>query len=98
MEDKVLCKTPSPNKKPTRIARWKYDAVRRCILKSIDESDAGLLFKELPDRVANHLSADERARLGSIAWYTTTVKLDMEVAGEIQRSPGKGPQKLTRKD
>ncbi len=31
--DKVVCETPTPGKQPTRIDRWKYDAVRRAILK-----------------------------------------------------------------
>lgn len=97
MEDKVLCKTPTEGARPTRITRWKYDAVRRAILDSLDEQPDGILFKELPALVAEHLSKTEITRLGSIAWYTTTVKLDMEVRGELRRSAGKGPQRLKRK-
>ena len=39
---------------------------------------------------------DERAALGNVMWYTTTVKLEMEVAGEIRRVDGVTPQRLVR--
>jgi len=31
---------------------------------------------------------------GSISWYVTTVKLDMEARGEIERVPDSNPQQL----
>jgi hypothetical protein len=36
---------------------------------------------------------------GSISWYATMVKLDLEARGEIERIPGSSPQRirLTRK-
>jgi hypothetical protein len=34
---------------------------------------------------------------GSIPWYVTTVKLDLEARGVIERVPGPGEQKLTLK-
>ena len=34
---------------------------------------------------------------GSIPWYVTTVKLDLEARGEIERIPGSKEQKLTLK-
>jgi len=36
------------------------------------------------------------ARLGSVGWHTTTVKLNMEVKGELQRLSGVNPQRLIR--
>jgi hypothetical protein len=44
--------------------------------------------------VAEHLPEDELDQLGSVSWYTTTVKLDLEVKGEIERIPGSSPQRL----
>jgi len=46
--------------------------------------------------VEERLAADERANLGSTGWYTTTVKLDLEAKGEIERVPGSTPQRLRR--
>jgi hypothetical protein len=94
---RVLCLTPTPGKQGTRIDKWKYDVVRRAILKSVPRNGSGTLFKELPDTVKQSLSPDELARLGSVSWYTTTVKLDMEVKGEIYRVPGVSPQHLLRR-
>ncbi len=31
-----------------------------------------------------------------VAWYTVTVKLDLEARGLIKRLPGSGPQRLVR--
>jgi hypothetical protein len=95
-EEKVTCQTPTPGKKPTRIAKWKYDLVRAAILASIPE--AGIEFKRLPQLVEGQLTSEELKSLGSTAWYTTTVKLDMEVKGEIERVPGSNPQLLRRPD
>lgn len=95
--DKVSCQTPTPGKKPTRILAWKYDLVRDAILKVLPYEEPGVLFmKELPDLVDNQLNESDRGRLGSVGWYTTTVKLDMEVKGEIMRVAGSKPQRLIR--
>lgn len=95
--ERVVCQTPTPGKKPTRIDRWKYQAVRRAVLEALPgPGGEGLEFNRLADRVGELLDADERRRLGSVPWYTTTVKLDLEVQGEIERVPGAGPQRLRR--
>lgn len=93
-EDKVICETPTPNKKPTRIQKWKYDALKRAILQATPKSSEGILFKDLAKEVESHLSAEEKTNLGSINWYTTCVKLDLEVKGLIKRIPKSSPQKL----
>jgi hypothetical protein len=56
----------------------------------------GLRFRELPARVARRIPAAQRRALGSISWYVTTVKLELEVRGEIRRLPGVSPQALVR--
>ena len=95
--DKVLCQTPTPGKQPTRIDRWKYEAVCRAILATLDAHAEGIPFKDLRTHVAQRLSEREKTELGSIGWYTTTVKLDLEVKGIIARVPGSKPQKLVRR-
>lgn len=93
-EERILCQTPSPGKQPTRIVKWKYDLVHKAILKSVPGKGEGLLFKELPRKVEHNLARKDRQRLGSIGWYTTVVKLDMEVKKELKRVPGAKPQHL----
>lgn len=94
---KVLCETPTPDKSAKRIDRWKYDVVRKAILATLPRRGAGVLFADLPSLVQQQLSPDERKRLGSVDWYTTTVKLALEVKGEIHRVKGAVPQRLLRK-
>jgi Family of unknown function (DUF6958) len=36
------------------------------------------------------------ATLGSVGWYTTSVNLDLEARGLIERVPGAQPQRLRR--
>lgn len=95
-EDKVLCETPTPGKKPTRIDRWKYDAVRSAILSNLPVDEPGVEFNKLPKLVKAQLSQNDLDRLGSVSWYTTTVKLDLEVKGEIERIPNSKPQRLRK--
>ena len=93
-EDKVTCETPTPGKKPTRIAKWKYDLIRTAILAVVPSDDQGVEFRVLPKLVEGQISADDLKRLGSVSWYTTTVKLDMEGKGVIERVPASNPQRL----
>ena len=95
--DSVECRTPTPGKKPKRIARWKFDAVRRAILAVLPRRGKGVLFTDLTGLVMEKLSAEERAQLGVPMWYVTTVKLELEVRGEIHRVQGESPQRLLRR-
>jgi hypothetical protein len=92
--EKVVVETPTPGKQPTRIDRWKYDLVRFAILSVMPSDKYGMEFNDLPQMVEAQLSEDDLKRLGSVSWYTTTVKLDMEVKGEIERIPASKPQRL----
>lgn len=46
---------------------------------------------KLPHLLAAALTPERRANLGSVGWYATTVKLALEVRGEIRRVPGASP-------
>jgi hypothetical protein len=93
-DEKVLVETPTPGKQPTRIDKLKYDLVRAAILAVVPADEHGVEFNALPQLVEEYLSPDELKNLGSVSWYTTTVKLDMEVKGEIERIPDSKPQRL----
>ncbi len=93
--DKTLCETPTVGKKPTRIDTWKYDLVAAAILDILPPSSPGIPFKELPALVGEKLGA-ESTKVGSMAWYTTTVKLDLEVKGKIKQVEGLKPQHLMK--
>ena len=93
---KVTCRTPTTGKQPTQIDAWKFDLVRDAILDAIPDSGRGLPFRDLPDQVERRLPFDKLTELGSVGWYTTTVKLELEVRGEIARLKGVSPQHLVR--
>ena len=95
--DKVQILNPQRGKAMPRIDARKYTLVRRAILHILRRSQVGIPFGELADRVSWELTPGERDTLGSIAWYTTVVKLDLEARGEIERVPGATPQRLRRR-
>lgn len=77
-------------KQGVNIDKAKYDAIAAAILAAIQS--AGVLpFGDLAAAVTARLSAEFE---GSIGWYTTTVKLDLEARGLIERVPGVTPQQL----
>ena len=95
-EEKVACRTPAAGRDGvTNIPAWKYHLVRAAILHAVEGAGpAGLAFSDLTEAVRARLSQADLARLGALGWHCTTVKLEMEVAGEIARAPGPGPQRL----
>ncbi len=95
MSEKITCETPTPGKNPTRIDTWKYDLVSAAILEILPQAPPGIPFKELPSLVGEKLG-ESREKVGSMAWYTTTVKLNLEVKGKIKQVDGLKPQHLVR--
>ena len=93
----VICRTPTPGKSAKRIAKPRFDLVRRAVLRVIPKRGDGIAFADLAGLVAARLTPAERRTLGSILWYVTTVKLELEVRGELERVAGDGPQHLRRR-
>lgn len=84
-----------PNTK-TRIDGVKYEVIRRAILAVVPRSAKGITFKELPSAVDAWLAKNHKDWTGSVPWYTTTVKLDLEARGMIARIEGERPQRVRR--
>ena len=95
-EPRTVCHTPTPGKQPTSIPTWKYDAVRAAILSVVPKQPPGIVAKDLPTLVRAKLDAQILDRLGSVAWHTMAVKLNMEVDGELERVAGAKPQRLIK--
>ena len=94
-EEKILTLHPDEEKQGVNISRSKYEMIRQAILNAI-RSQGSISYQGLVSLIDYNL----RNRFeGSIQWYVTTVKLDLEARGEIERIPGKGEQmlRLTRK-
>ena len=97
-DDRVLCQNPDPEKQGTRIPRWKYELVSDAIFCALGKRPGGLPFRDLPTCVRSCLTRDDVAKLGSVSWHTTVVKLDLEARGKIERIPGTRPQMLRAAD
>ncbi|MDZ7267165.1 MAG: hypothetical protein ONB48_07530 [candidate division KSB1 bacterium] len=93
---KMLCLTPTPGKQGTHIDRWKYEMLRRAIRRAVPKNKTSVEFRKLAGLVRQQLAAEELQTIGSLPWHTTTVKLHLEVIGEIARVPGAQPQRLRR--
>ena len=89
MRERILTLHPD-GKQGVNISKQKYDAIRQAILSTIDDKQE-ILFQELPAEVERWLDGDFD---GSISWYVTTIKLDLEARGLIQRVPKSSPQRL----
>jgi hypothetical protein len=95
-ERKIQLQHPDPSKQMARISRAKYEMIRKAILEIIPNDESGFLFKDLAESVAGSFTAEQLKELGSVGWYTTSVKLDLEARGQIARIPGGGLQRLRR--
>ncbi|MEZ4771241.1 MAG: hypothetical protein R2844_22830 [Caldilineales bacterium] len=87
MGERIMTLHPD-GKQGVNIDKAKYDAVRQAILDSLAER-GDIPFGDLGEAVAAHLTEPFD---GSVGWYTTTVKLDLEARGEIERVAGRSPQ------
>ena len=86
---KDVIRTLHPEKKQgVNISREKYDLVRKAIL-TILRNQREIPFMKLAQSVEKDLG---KSFEGSITWYVTTVKLDLEARGEIKRVPNSRPQ------
>lgn len=94
--DRIQLLHPDPTKQAPRIGRAKYEMVKAALLKLAPQDEAGYPFRDLADGVASLLSEAQLAELGSVGWYTTAVKLDLEARGLLERAPGRGAQRVRR--
>lgn len=89
MEERIMTLHPE-GKQGVNINRKKYDIVRQSILTHL-RAHGEMTFTELTENVRRKL---EGSFEGSINWYVTTVKLDLEAREEIERIPKSSPQRL----
>ncbi|MBV6452436.1 MAG: hypothetical protein MHPDNHAH_03193 [Anaerolineales bacterium] len=87
MKDTI--KTLHPEKKQgVNINRDKYETIRKAIMNVL-RSNKEIAFMKLSRAVEKEV----RGKFdGSVMWYVTTVKLDLEARGEVKRVPNSRPQ------
>ena len=90
MNERILTLHQTPGKKGVRISKEKYALIRDQIL-AVVYAEKSVTFSRLMDVIGENLAGRFD---GSIPWYVTTVKLDLEARGEIERVPNVRPQQL----
>jgi hypothetical protein len=84
-----VIRTLHPEKKQgVNINKQKYETIRTAILSTL-EIEKEMTFMNLSRAVEKKVNGNFD---GSVTWYVTTVKLDMEARGEIKRVPNSRPQ------
>ena len=86
---KNTIRTLHPKKKQgVNISKEKYEVIRKVIL-SVLHAQKEIPFMKLSQAVEKEVRGNFE---GSVMWYVTTVKLDMEARGEVLRVPNSRPQ------
>ena len=86
---KNMIRTLHPEKKQgVNISREKYEIIRSAILCVLEEQRE-ITFKNLSSAVEKQVNGNFE---GSVIWYVTTVKLDLEARGQVKRVPNSRPQ------
>ena len=88
-EDRIMLKHPA-GKSGVNISMEKYQMMRDAILEILAE-EGEQTFNGLRSRVENRLNGRFD---GSISWYYTSVKLDLEARGMIERIGSRSPQRI----
>ncbi|MFW5691140.1 MAG: DUF6958 family protein [Chloroflexota bacterium] len=88
-EGKVTALHPD-GKQPTRIDADKYITIRQAIIEGL-RGHAAVALQDLTANIEDAISDDFE---GSVRWYVTTVKLDLEARGMVERVPDVSPQHL----
>ena len=84
----TICTLHPQKKQGVNISREKYEIIRKAILAELKTQ------KEMPFmKLSRAVEKEVRGTFeGSVTWYVTTVKLDLEARGEVRRVPNSRPQ------
>jgi len=86
---KETIRTLHPEKKQgVNISKEKYEIIRKSILSTLRQHKEMTFMK-----LSRAVEKDLRGKFdGSVNWYVTTVKLDLEARGNVKRVPNSRPQ------
>ena len=88
-DEKIMTLHPQ-GKQGVNISKAKYDIMRAAIVSALaagGEYTFGALRAAVAERLAGAFD-------GSISWYFTTVKLDLEARGVLEHAPRSSPQRI----
>jgi len=84
----TICTLHPKKKQGVNISREKYEIIRKTIM-SVLHANKEMTFMKLSRAVEKEVRGTFE---GSVLWYVTTVKLDLEARGEVKRVPNSRPQ------
>ena len=90
MDETILTLHPNASKQGVQIEKAKYVVMRDAILENL-KRDGSMTFTELAALIEDQLQGSFD---GSVMWYFTTVKLDLEAHGDLRRVPASKPQRI----
>jgi len=90
MGERILTQHPNPDKQGVNISKRKYETIRSKIIEYLHRHGE-TTFQNLINEISRELKGSFN---GSIPWYVTTVKLDLEGREIIERIPNSSPQRL----
>jgi hypothetical protein len=86
---KDMIRTLHPEKKQgVNISKTKYEIIRKAILAAL-HTQKEMTFMNLSRAVEKEVNGNFE---GSVMWYVTTVKLDLEARGVVKRVQNSRPQ------
>lgn len=89
-DEKITTMHPDRKKQGITVSKAKYDLIRRAILTTLEEKgEVG--SRELSDLLREQM---QESFAGSVGWFVTTVSLDLQARGEIERVPRSKPDRL----
>ena len=94
---RVRLRHPESAESAPLIAATRYGAIRAALLRAIPDDDHGVPVGSLADRVAAELEPAAREDLDSVDRYTTSVGLDLEARGLIERVLDSTPSRVRRR-
>ncbi|MCC6361313.1 MAG: hypothetical protein IT450_21455 [Phycisphaerales bacterium] len=95
--DRFLLLNPNTGRPDRTIDAEKYAAVKRAILKAVPRGPKkSIAFGDLAAAAKKHLPDGRIPGGGALAWYVTSVKLDLEARGLLVCDRKRSPQTLWR--
>ena len=89
MTEKIMTLHPA-GEQGVNIDKGKYDMVRQAVEETL-RAQPGITFSEMTEEVGRRIGD---VFDGSVGWYVTSVKLDLEARGVLERVDGRSPQRL----
>ena len=96
-DPKIECRSPNKPNGPTRsVLAWKFDIAANAIRAALAKQPTGIPFDQIVAAAAQQIDKQVLETLGKPDWLVETVRLELEVRGEVERIKSGGPIPILR--